>query len=1001
MQTKTRNRNKKLLAVILTLWCACFSLVLPLKAQITSNLIAYWPFDETNGTTAFDATTNGNNGSLIGYPDDNSQWVAGRIGGALSFAGENVFPNQYVIVPDYPNVITNTMTVSAWVWANSRPMWGTVIKNFGDSLFGQFHLGLWSLNGNEQFLVTQPNYAYVNTEDPSQIPTNSWQFFCGVCDGQSVRLYRNGVLVDSQPFGGVILNPTPIQSLGIGAKLDDTGTHASYVYPGYWDGMIDDIGLWNRALSDNEVFAIYQAGLNGKSLTNADDYLNLLPTVLASPVGATRYTGESMLFKVSTAGASPLNYQWLKDNTPLTDATNSSLTLSMLTTNNQASYSVVVTNIYGSVTSAPAALVISRVAGITTALTAYWPFDETSGLLAADVTTNADDAELINCAGDNTTWVPGKIGGAISLGGPAAQNQVWVASYPKATSTLTISLWAWANSLPVWGTMIKNYGDAIAGQFHLGLSGSAGTLSDYFQPQGGGGVALGESAPFPTNGWQHVALVYDGAMVRLYRNGSLVASTPYNGTIITNAPLDSIGIGYKTGDDGIDPAWASGPGFWDGKLDDIGYWTRGLTAEEILAIYVAGNAGQPLTEAVVTSVTAPIIGTMPQSVTLQEGQAASFNAVASGTPPLSYQWQLNGSDIAGATNTSVTISNGLCLGTADSVWVIVCNAGGCTTSTPPATITVTALPSIPITTGLIGYWPFDETSGTIAHDLSINGDNGVLQDYAGGNSQWVAGEVGGALSFGGLASSNWVLVANYPKPSVQLTASAWVWANSLPPWGTIVKNFGNNLWGELHLGLDGSGNYLCDYLAQQDGGLPSVFDTTVFPTHSWQHVAVVCDGALMLLYRNGILVGTGSYDGQLKTNGPPSLGIGCKTDDTGLVPGIMYGTSYWDGKIDEVALWNRGLSSGEINEIYEFGLAGVGITAVNPIPSLTAVASAGSLTISWFAAPAGECYVLESSVQLRGGSWNSILTVPTLSNGRYSVNVSIGSGNVFYRLRHQ
>ena len=637
----------------------------------------------------------------------------------------------------------------------------------------------------------------------------------------------------------------------------------------------------------------------------------------------------------------------------------------------------------------------------TSNLIGYWPFNETTGLIAHDATTNGNNGVLHNYAGDNSQWVAGRIGGALRFSCSSAE-YVLVTNYPKPTSKMSVSAWAWANSRPTWATIIKNFGN-VSGQFHFGLVTTEGDLQFILNQQSGlwASTQEGVASQFPLRSWQHVAAVCDGVSVRLYRNGELVDSAPYDGTIKNPPPMSSLGIGFKTDDTGTvpDPTY---PSYWDGMLDDIGIWSRDLSEKEVTAIYTAGLQGHPLTDAVIDTgpPEPPSIIASPQSATIQEGESAVLSVTASGTPPLSYQWQLNGSVIIGETKDSVTIST---YQGAGSVQVIVCNFAGCAASTPPATIAVTPLPSIPITTDLIGYWPFDETSGTNAQDLSINGNNGVLQNYPGGNSQWVAGKVGGALSFGGETSSNWVYVANYPKPSVQLTASAWVWANSLPVWGSIIKNFGNDLYGQLHLGLDNNDGRLSDYLAQQDvGGFVNAIEAAaVFPTNSWQHVAVVCDGAAIWLYRNGILVATGSYDGTLKTNGPASLGIGAKTDDTGLLPGIKYGAGFWDGKIDEVALWNRALSSGEINEIYKFGLAGLGITAVNPIPILASVASPGTVTISWSAVPAGECYVLESSVQLPGGSWDPVAAEPTLSNGRYSVNVSVGAGNQFFRLRHE
>ena len=59
-------------------------------------------------------------------------------------------------------------------------------------------------------------------------------------------------------------------ALGIGVKLDDTGLTPDFGAPGYWQGRIDDLGIWNRALNTAEISAIVAAGLQGRSLTNAE-----------------------------------------------------------------------------------------------------------------------------------------------------------------------------------------------------------------------------------------------------------------------------------------------------------------------------------------------------------------------------------------------------------------------------------------------------------------------------------------------------------------------------------------------------------------------------------------------------------------------------------------------------------------------------------------------------------------------------------------------------------
>ncbi|MEI8197298.1 MAG: LamG-like jellyroll fold domain-containing protein, partial [Phycisphaerae bacterium] len=234
--------------------------------NLTNQLIAYWKFDETTGTTAGEATGLSQPGSLVNFPGDNTQWVPGQIGRALSFSDPT---NQnYVIAPDYAKP-TNTITLSAWVWAESRPNWASIAKNWGDTQTGQFHFGLNNTSGNLQNQMTDGGGNVVTAADAVPLPLGAWQQVAFVADGARMHLYRNGVEVaGSAIYNGTLLTP-PMAGLGIGVKTDDSGTAAAGGAPGYWNGKLDDLGIWGRALSPDEIFGIYQGGLAGKGITQA------------------------------------------------------------------------------------------------------------------------------------------------------------------------------------------------------------------------------------------------------------------------------------------------------------------------------------------------------------------------------------------------------------------------------------------------------------------------------------------------------------------------------------------------------------------------------------------------------------------------------------------------------------------------------------------------------------------------------------------------------------
>ena len=82
-----------------------------------SGLVGWWKFDETNSSVAIDSSGYGRNGTLRGFDSNNTQWVSGKIGGALSFDGIN----DYVEVLNYKGISgSNPRTMSAWIKTDSN-----------------------------------------------------------------------------------------------------------------------------------------------------------------------------------------------------------------------------------------------------------------------------------------------------------------------------------------------------------------------------------------------------------------------------------------------------------------------------------------------------------------------------------------------------------------------------------------------------------------------------------------------------------------------------------------------------------------------------------------------------------------------------------------------------------------------------------------------------------------------------------------------------------------
>ena len=310
---------------------------------------------------------------------------------------------------------------------------------------------------------------------------------------------------------------------------------------------------------------------------------------------------EDMKFSVDVIGTGPFTFQWFKNGKELVDndrifgADTDSIIIKNIELSDSGVYSVVVSNTISEIIS-DGALGTTISDNINEGLIAHWKLngDDEDIFTAFDSSDNLLDAELMEyLEGDPEWWLDGKIDNALDFNNEIKQFAK-VVGYENESNALTISAWVLARSAESWGTVLKNWGDTKSGHFHFGLN-SSGELSNFIGTSNGKTYSATEKQKFPINSWQHIATTVDGLSIKLYRNGELVAENRYQGTLIEN-DLSSIGIGAKLNDDGTWVSQSAG-GYWNGKFDDIGLWSRSLNHGEILGIYEAGIAGDDLSKA--------------------------------------------------------------------------------------------------------------------------------------------------------------------------------------------------------------------------------------------------------------------------------------------------------------------------------------------------------------------------------------------------------------------
>ena len=229
------------------------ALVLLVVVQAGAALTSVYQFNESSGDTAGDAIRGpAGAGTLSNF--GGSQWVAGKIGNAIEFDGVN----DYVLALNAVPSGTTAMTVSAWVWADSAPTWGSIAKNWAGPP-GSFHLGFDTSTGRIGNYLNSPFHGPLIA--PSPLSLNTWHHIALTYDGAATvqTLYIDGVQV--AVLGGAPADLDAIgTNMGIGVKPNDTTTGPDFYVPGYWDGKIDDLAFFNTALSPAEILTIKNNG---------------------------------------------------------------------------------------------------------------------------------------------------------------------------------------------------------------------------------------------------------------------------------------------------------------------------------------------------------------------------------------------------------------------------------------------------------------------------------------------------------------------------------------------------------------------------------------------------------------------------------------------------------------------------------------------------------------------------------------------------------------------
>jgi hypothetical protein len=205
-----------------------------MNAAIVSGLVAAYGFEEASGTAATDTSGKGNNGTLQGAARTGN----GRFGSALSFDGVN----DWVTVPDAASLDSPRVTVEAWAYPTTLSGWRTaVLKEQTDGLV----YGLYAHdNVPNPAMTIALGGVDQSASATASLALNTWTHLAATYDGTTVRLFVNGVQAGTRAVSGSLAASTGALRIGGNA-----------VWGEYFSGRIDEVRIYNRALSAAEIQA--------------------------------------------------------------------------------------------------------------------------------------------------------------------------------------------------------------------------------------------------------------------------------------------------------------------------------------------------------------------------------------------------------------------------------------------------------------------------------------------------------------------------------------------------------------------------------------------------------------------------------------------------------------------------------------------------------------------------------------------------------------------------
>ncbi len=300
------------------------------------------------------------------------------------------------------------------------------------------------------------------------------------------------------------------------------------------------------------------------------------------------------------------------------------------------------------------------------------------------------------------------------------------------------------------------------------------------------------------------------------------------------------------------------------------------------------------------------------------------------------------------------------------------------------------LPSYVPTDGLVGWWPFNGN----ANDESVNGNDGAVNGAILSSDRF--GNANSAYGFTGTTNNTEVITgscSNFPSGNNPKTISVWYYANNI-------------LTQQQMLGYGGGGcgdSYIMNFnnINVPAGVYEIQGHCTNFQTHAnipspyngyWHNLILTHDGSVFKFYNDGVLVSTSSSQTTNIIADSKIFCFGKQTSTSGLTSYYQDNIQGFNGKLDDIGIWNRALTEEEITSLYSGSSLGINEHSLNNSFSVFPNPAQSVMNVNIEDKLLGSVFTIYDNTgkAVKTGKLNSINTtieVNDLSGGIYSFNV--------------